>query len=164
MSPRRRDCLPASSSHPPVAQHRGRRGEPRAAASSVRGRRHGELRATRPTVTPPGERPEVGAELTPRSPSACGEERARRHRDIPTRVRRRGGAAGSSALAVGELRVEAAACTPGALAARSLDAEGAGPQRAVPATSFPPRRSSSGGAPPRGQISLQRILGAWPAI
>jgi hypothetical protein len=127
MSPRRRDCLPASSSHPPVAQHRGRRGEPRAAASSVRGRRHGELRATRPTVTPPGERPEVGADLTPRSLECLREGEGRRHRDIPTRVRRRGGATGSSALAAGELRVEADACTPDALAARSLDAEGAGP-------------------------------------
>jgi hypothetical protein len=41
--------------------------EPRAAASSVRGHRRRKMRATRPTVPPPGERPEVGAELTPRS-------------------------------------------------------------------------------------------------
>jgi hypothetical protein len=117
----------------------------------------------RPTVLPPGERPEVGAELTPRSLECLRGGEGRHHRDIPTRVRRRGGGTGSSALAAGELRLEAAACTPNALAARSLDAEGAGPQRAGPATSFPPRRSSSDGAPPRGQISLRRILRAWSA-
>jgi hypothetical protein len=107
-----------------------------------------------------GERPEVGAELTPRSLECLRGGEGRRHRDIPTRVRCRGGTTGSSALAVGELRVEAAACMPGALAARSLDAEGAGPQRAGPR----PRPSPHGGAPPAVRLPGVKSLSRGSSV
>jgi hypothetical protein len=122
--------------------------EPRAAAGASR---HRELRAQAPSWGAARRAPnraatEVkaggGAELTPRSLECLRRGEGRRHRDIPTRVRCRG-STGSSALVTGELRV---------------DAEGAGPQHEGPATLFSPRRSSSGGAPPRGQISLLGIL------
>jgi hypothetical protein len=44
-----------------------------------------------------------------------------------------------------------------------VDVEGAGPQHEGPATLFSPQRSSSGGAPPQGQISLRGIPRPWPA-
>jgi hypothetical protein len=84
-----------------------------------------------------------GAKLTPRRLECLRGGEGRRHYDIPTRVRCRGGSTGSSALVTGELRV---------------DAEGAGPQHEGPMMFFSPRRSSSGGAPPRGQIFLLGIL------
>jgi hypothetical protein len=89
--------------------------EPHAATSSMRGRRGGELRAMRPTVPPLGERPKVGGGAhSPESRVLAGRRGAvsPRYPDEGAAQRR---ATRSSVLAVGELRVEAAARTPGPL-------------------------------------------------
>jgi hypothetical protein len=128
--------------------------EPRAAAGASRRR---ELRARAPPWGAARHAPDRAAtgvkaggraELTPRSLECLRGGEGRHHRDIPTRVRCRGGSTRSSVLVTGELRV---------------DAEGAGPQHEGPMMFFSPRRSSSGGARPRGQISLHGMLRPWPA-